>query len=879
MDETRVIKKTVRRVTRTVIDDDMGDDKTVSASRHTYQVYRGMSPTTSNRLEIRIRELEDALEMEREGRLRAEKDYQEIHFQFESLNERLEEADGLSSAQSEIARRREAENNKLKKDFELLSVQYESESASLRKRNQDAINEMSEQIDFLNRNKAKVEKEKQTLILEIDAVSSQFDSANKARAHAESKAEAAEDALRRLKAANEDFARQNQDLNNLKARLTQENFELQRQVQDLDSSNGALAKAKSQLQHQLDECKNRLDEETRLRNQLTIQLTNIQVDFDNLNARLEEEQEAGSGLRAALAKAQGELQTLRGRYDKDMMMKTEELEEMRRKFTARIAELEDACESARARAAKFEKERNRLNVEIREITIELETSQANCADLAKRLKQSENLNHELQRRVDELSSDLQNANGENARLNGELTRLKVTCTELSERNDALARENRQLSEALREAQSANKDLGRQVQELTTIRVQLEGERDSLAAELADTRDALKDAQARLDAANSALSQLRSEMEVRLREKDDEIENIRKSGQRALDELQRTIVEIETRYKAELSRLRKKYDSEIREYEIQIETLQRTNMELAKSNKAFGARVKELEIQIDDERRGAEDARQAVIVLERKRIALQTELEDVRALLETSERARKNAEGELHECSSRINELTINITAMSNDKRRLEADLAAMHGDLDEAMNARRGAEERADRFGSEVNRLTEELRQEQENYKNAESLRKSLEVEIREITVRLEEAEAFAQREGKRLVAKLQARLRDLEAELEAEQRRSRDLAGINRKLERQYNEIRVQAEDDRRMVIELSDQCNALQIRIKTLRRQLEEAEEVVTITMNKYRKAQSMCEEAEHRADMIEKNMSMVSKRGRSMSVSREITRVVRI
>ena len=82
------------------------------------------------------------------------------------------------------------------------------------------------------------------------------------------------------------------------------------------------------------------------------------------------------------------------------------------------------------------------------------------------------------------------------------------------------------TEALREAQGANKDLGRQVQELTTIRVQLEGERDSLAAELADTRDAYKDAQARLDAANAALSQLRSEMEHRLREKDEEIENIR-----------------------------------------------------------------------------------------------------------------------------------------------------------------------------------------------------------------------------------------------------------------------------------------------------------------------------------------------------------------
>ncbi len=81
-------------------------------------------------------------------------------------------------------------------------------------------------------------------------------------------------------------------------------------------------------------------------------------------------------------------------------------------------------------------------------------------------------------------------------------------------------------EALREANGNNKDLTRQVNDLTTIRVSLEAERDNLAADLADTRDALSDAQARLDAANNALSALRSELENRLREKDDELENIR-----------------------------------------------------------------------------------------------------------------------------------------------------------------------------------------------------------------------------------------------------------------------------------------------------------------------------------------------------------------
>jgi len=82
------------------------------------------------------------------------------------------------------------------------------------------------------------------------------------------------------------------------------------------------------------------------------------------------------------------------------------------------------------------------------------------------------------------------------------------------------------TDALREAQNQNKDLSRQVQELTTIRVQLQNERDGLSAELSDTKDALKDALARLEAANAALTQLRTDMEHRLREKDDEIDNIR-----------------------------------------------------------------------------------------------------------------------------------------------------------------------------------------------------------------------------------------------------------------------------------------------------------------------------------------------------------------
>ena len=128
-------------------------------------------------------------------------------------------------------------------------------------------------------------------------------------------------------------------------------------------------------------------------------------------------------------------------------------------------------------------------------------------------------------------------------------------------------------------------------------------------------------------------------------------------------------------------------------------------------------------------------------------------------LHQSERNRKNAENELADTSARLSEVTLQVTALTNDKRRLEGDMAAMQSDLDDAINNQRAAEERAERLAAENARLADELRQEQEKYRNSESLRKQRDIEIREVTIRLEEAEAFAIKEGKRLISKLQARV------------------------------------------------------------------------------------------------------------------------
>lgn len=55
--------------------------------------------------------------------------------------------------QSELARKKDSEVNKLRKDLDLAITQHESTEQSLRKRHQETINDLSEQNDYLTKQK------------------------------------------------------------------------------------------------------------------------------------------------------------------------------------------------------------------------------------------------------------------------------------------------------------------------------------------------------------------------------------------------------------------------------------------------------------------------------------------------------------------------------------------------------------------------------------------------------------------------------------------------------------------------------------------------------------------------------------------------------
>merc|ERR1712121_288828 len=133
----------------------------------------------------RVEELEEELEAERQARAKAERQRCDLAKEFEELGERLDQAGGATLAQIELNKKRENEINKLRKDYEEANIQQEAVMMSLKKKHQDAIQEMSEQVDQLSKMKSKVDKHKVKIQSEIGDARAAYDEISRAKASAE----------------------------------------------------------------------------------------------------------------------------------------------------------------------------------------------------------------------------------------------------------------------------------------------------------------------------------------------------------------------------------------------------------------------------------------------------------------------------------------------------------------------------------------------------------------------------------------------------------------------------------------------------------------------------------------------------------------------
>merc|ERR1711936_914688 len=444
---------------------------------------------------------------------------------------------------------------------------------------------------------------------------------------------------------------------------------------------------------------------------------------------------------------------------------------------------------------------------------------------------------EWKAKADDIMAELEACRSEGRNFSSEVFRLKAGHDETIEQLDVVKRENKNLADEIKDLLDQLGDGGRSIHELDKQRRRLEVEKEELQGALEEAEGALEQEENKVLRAQLELGQVRQEIDRKIQEKVEEFENTRKNHQRAMDSMQASL-EAEARAKAEALRIKKKLETDINELEIALDHANKANAEAHKTIKRYQNQYREVEAAFEQEARQRQEVADKAGLADRRANALLGELEESRSLLDSAERGKKQAEMELHDTRVAINDLsTINGRA-ANEKRQLETAVHTLHAEIDSHLQSAKNAEEKAKKAMVDASRLADELRAEQDHCATQGKAKRAWEAQVNELQLRLAEVVDSATKGGKNAIAKLEGRIKDLEMELGNCQMRTAETQKAYQKSERKIKELQFQNDEDQKNQEKMGELASKLQEKIRTYKKQIEEAEEIAALNLAKFRK-----------------------------------------
>ncbi|CAL1296431.1 unnamed protein product [Larinioides sclopetarius] len=712
------------------------------------------------RLEDKIRLLQEDLDFERELRQKVEREKSEITFHLMQITERLEEAEGSSESQVEMNKKRDSELSKLRKLLEDVHLESEETAHHLRKKHQEAIAEMQDQLDIANKSRQRVEKEKQKFQSEVYDLLAQVESAQKERLTAQKTVEKLEVTIHEMNVRIEELSRSVTEITAQRARLSSENSDFMKEVQELKVTLDNTNHIKTQIATQYEDLRRKYEDEERRRSALEQTVHTLEMEVESYKVQLDEETEMKIDLERQLVKVNGECATYKTKYETECLAHADEVEELRRKITQKTAEYEEQLELLLNKCSSLEKAKSRLQSEVEVLVMDLEKATSHVQVLEKRVVQIEKINVELKSKVEELTVvldttqrdlrgkvvDLQKAQHENEKLRDQLA--------------ALTRENKKLTDELNDAKAHLADASRRIHDMDIEIKRLENEREELSIAYREAETLRKQEEAKAQRLSSELASVRHDYERRLTAKEEELDSLRKQTAIEIDQLNMRLAEAEAKVKTEVARIKKKMQVQITELEMSLDVANKQNIDMQKTIKIQSTKIMELQSHYDEVTRQMQQAIDQLGISQRRCQGLTAELEEIRVSLEQTQRAKRTLEQSLDECHTKISELTTINVNLTSAKGKLENEYLTLHSDYEEISKELRVSDERYNRIVVEMKSTKDLLIEEQERVLKMESIKKSLEQEVRTLQVRIEEVETNALAGGRRVVSKLEARVR-----------------------------------------------------------------------------------------------------------------------
>ncbi|NXX56490.1 CING protein, partial [Scopus umbretta] len=649
--------------------------------------------------------------------------------------------------------------------------------------------------------------------------------------------------------------------------------------EEVASHDKELDRVRQQYQSDMDQLRRSMEDTSKGQASLESERQRINAVVKNLQRELEESTEETEHWRDMFQKNKDELRNTKQEL-LQVKLEREEFEEELRELRERFAAAREEADQARSNALD--------PAELEALRKELRQAREAQRELAAEKQSQEELLRQRERELAALKGTMRE---EASSRDGELERYRRDLQQLQEERDEATKAKASLESAreaseqarktvessLQEVQEQNDDLRKKVLRMET---QLQ-EYERLGENWEGTQARLKEKVTKLEAERRQMEESLGEAT----EREQELLMAKRSLETRLEEAQRSLARLtqdhqelsasyqdEQRQKEQLKRAKSELEEQKR---LLNRTTEKLNKELEQMTEESHSSLAMLKSQLEefkeksrkeitDSQKQAKDRGAEVEKMQLSMGQLQDEVTRLKQALQDSQAEResalldkevllqrlRNLEQEMETKKRSQDDRSRHIKALEEKSKRLEVE-------LDEERSTVELLTERVNRSRDQIDQLRAELLQERSSRQDLECDKVSLERQNKELKNRLASSEGLQKPSSN--VSQLEARVEELQDKLQAEEREKSILLSSNRKLERKVKELTIQIDDERQHV---SDQKDQLSLRVKALKRQVDEAEEEIERLEGARKKAQRELEEQHELNEQLQNRVKALEK-----------------
>ncbi|KAM6215380.1 myosin-9 [Rhynchocyon petersi] len=807
-------------------------------------------------LESQISELQEDLESERAFRNKAEKQKRDLGEELEALKTELEDTLDSTAAQQELRSKREQEVNILKKTLEEEAKTHEAQIQEMRQKHSQAVEELAEQLEQTKRVKANLEKAKQTLENERGELANEVKVLLQGKGDSEHKRKKVEAQLQELQVKFNEGERVRTELADKVTKLQVELDNVTGLLTQSDSKSSKLTKDFSTLESQLQDTQELLQEENRQKLSLSTKLKQMEDEKNSFKEQLEEEEEAKRNLEKQIATLHAQVTDMRKKME-DGVGCLETAEEAKRKIQKDLEGLSQRFEEKVAAYDKLEKTKTRLQQELDDLLVDLDHQRQSVSNLEKKQKKFDQLLAEEKTISAKYAEERDRAEAEAREKETKALSLARALEEAMEQKAELERLNKQFRTEMEDLMSSKDDVGKSVHELEKSKRALEQQVEEMKTQLEELEDELQateDAKLRLEV---NLQAMKAQFERDLQGRDEQSEEKKKQLVRQVREMEAEL-EDERKQRSIAMAARKKLEMDLKDLEAHIDSANKNRDEAIKQLRKLQAQMKDYMRELEDTRASREEILAQAKENEKKLKSMEAEMIQLQEELAAAERAKRQAQQERDELADEIANSSGKGALALEEKRRLEARIAQLEEELEEEQGNTELVNDRLKKANLQIDQMNTDLNLERSHAQKNENARQQMERQNKELKVKLQEMEGTVKSKFKASIAALEAKIAQLEEQLDNETKERQAACKQVRRAEKKLKDVLLQVDDERRNAEQFKDQADKASSRLKQLKRQLEEAEEEAQRANASRRKLQRELEDATETADAMNREVS---------------------